>query len=151
MTSLSLALTLFLILNICKASLISSNSVVSASNLTSFRIWLFSLIKHTEIVSAFLCPTDKKGLQHFLGILNFYRRFLQGVARLLYPLNKALKGKPSALTWNLEINQSFEATKSILANVPTLVHPDPFARISLSVDASGYHVGLVLQQKVFNS
>ena len=45
------------------------------------------------------------------------------------------------------MNQSFAAAKSILANVPTLVHPDPSARISLSVDASGSHVGAVLQQE----
>ena len=46
------------------------------------------------------------------------------------------------------MNQSFAATKSVLANVPTLVHPDPSTRISLSVDASGSHVGAVLQQEV---
>jgi len=49
------------------------------------------------------------------------------------------------------MNQSFAAAKSILANVQTLVHPDPAARISLSVDASGSHVGAVLQQEVFGS
>ena len=106
------------------------------------------LVKHTEIISAFPRPTDKKGLQRFLGILNFYRRFIQAAARLLRPLTETLKGKPSTLTWNLEMNQSFAATKSVLANVPTLVHPDPSTRISLSVDASGSHVGAVLQQEV---
>ena len=109
------------------------------------------LVKHTEIISTFPRPTDKKGLQRFLGILNFYRRFIQAAARLLRPLTETLKGKPSTLTWNLEMNQSFAATKSVLANVPTLVHPDPSTRISLSVDASGSHVGAVLQQEVSSS
>ena len=103
------------------------------------------IVKHTEIISAFPRPRDKK------GILNFYRRFIQAAARLLHPLTEALKGKPSTLTWNLEMNQSFAAAKSILANVPTLVHPDPSAWISLSVDASGSHVGAVLQQEVSSS
>ena len=102
------------------------------------------LVKHTEIISAFPQPTDKKGLQRFLGILNFYRRFIQAAARLLRPLTETLKGKPSTLTWNLEMNQSFAAAKSVLSNV----HPDPSAWISLSVDASGSHVGAVLQQEV---
>jgi len=109
------------------------------------------LTKHTEIISAFPRPTDKKGLQRFLGILNFYRRFIKAAAGLLRPLTEALKGKSSTLTWDLEMNQSFAAAKSILANVPTLVHPDPSARISLSVDASGSHVGAVLQQEVSGS
>ena len=40
---------------------------------------------------------------------------------------------------------SFSYAKSaILANIPTLVHPDPTARISVSVDVSGSHVGAVL-------
>ena len=46
---------------------------------------------------------------------------------------------------------SFSTAKSILANVPTLVHPDPTARISVSVDASGSQVGAVLQQEVAGS
>ena len=105
------------------------------------------LTKHTEIISAFPHPTDKKGLQRFLGILNFYRRFIKAAAGLLCPLTEALKGKSSTLTWDLEMNQSYAAAKSILANAPTLVDPDTSARISLSVDASGSHVGAVLQQE----
>ena len=70
---------------------------------------------------------------------------------LLHPLNEALKGKPRALTWNLEMNQSFAAVKSVLANVPTLVQPDPSARIFLSVDASSSHVRTVLQQEIAGS
>ena len=34
----------------------------------------FPLQKHTEVISTFPRPVDKKGLQQFLGILNFYRR-----------------------------------------------------------------------------
>ena len=111
----------------------------------------FPLAKHTEIISAFPYPTDKKGLQRVLGIRNFYRRFIMSTDGLLHPLNEALKGKPRALTWNLEMNQSFAAVKSVLANVPTLVQPDPSARIFLSVDASSSHVRTVLQQEVAGS
>ena len=132
MISLSSALTLFLILNICKVFVISSASMVWASTLISvhlqwiilvwesqvdylgMRVWGsgdYPLVKHTEIISTFSCSTDKKGLQHFLRILNFYRRFIQCAPRILHPLTEALKGKPSVLTWNLEMNQSFEASK----------------------------------------
>ena len=142
MISLSSALTLFLILNICKVFVISSASMVWASTLISvhlqwiilvwesqvdylgMRVWGsgdYPLVKHTEIISTFSCSTDKKGLQHFLGILNFYRRFIQCAPRILHPLTEALKGKPSVLTWNLEMNQFFEASKSVMANFSTLV------------------------------
>ena len=48
------------------------------------------LVKHTEIISAF--PTDKKGLQRFLGILNFYRRFIKGACLPLASSNWSSQG-----------------------------------------------------------
>ena len=48
------------------------------------------LAKHTEIISPFPRPTDKKGLKRFLGILNFYRRFIKATAGLLRPLTFTL-------------------------------------------------------------
>ena len=51
----------------------------------------FPLVKHTEIISAFHCPSDMKGIQRFLGILSFYRRFIKSAAGLLNLLTKALK------------------------------------------------------------
>ena len=111
----------------------------------------FPLTKHTEIISNFPRPVDKKGLQRFLGMLNFYRRFIRGAAGLLLPLTEALKGKSTILRWDLEMNKSFAAAKTVLSKVPSLVHPDPAARISVSVDASGSHIGAVLQQDVSGS
>ena len=46
---------------------------------------------------------------------------------------------------------SLFAAKSVLDKVPTLFHFDPTARISVSVDASGSHIGAVLQQEVAGS
>ncbi len=42
-------------------------------------------------------PTDIKQLQRFLGLINFYRRFLPAVARTLQPLTDLLKGSPGRL------------------------------------------------------
>lgn len=107
-----------------------------------------SLFKYAEIISAFPCSVDKKSLQRFLGILNFYSRFLKGAPGLLFPLTEALKGKDQALSW---MNQAFAAPKSILSEVPTPVHQDPTARISLSINSAWSQVGAVLQQEVAGS
>ena len=106
------------------------------------------LEKHSEVISAFPLPVDKKGLQWFHGIPNFYQKFSKGAAGLLSLLTDALKGKVATLSWTLEMNQAFSAAKTVLFKVPTLVQPDPAAKISLSVDASGSHIGAVLQQEV---
>jgi hypothetical protein len=44
-------------------------------------------------------PQDVKQLQQFLGMVNFYRRFLPGIARTLQTLTDALKGAPKTLEW----------------------------------------------------
>ena len=43
-------------------------------------------------------PSDKKALERFLGMMNFYHRFLPGIAKRLAPLTEALKGKSKKFT-----------------------------------------------------
>jgi hypothetical protein len=45
-------------------------------------------------IADFQRPQDAKGMQRFLGMINFYRRFIQGAAGILRPLTDALRGKP---------------------------------------------------------
>ena len=96
-------------------------------------------------------PSDKPGLQRFLGMVNFYRRFLRNAAQILAPLTNALKGPGKSLLWTEDLNSAFVLAKNLLAAVPVLTHPEPGAPISLTVDASDSHVGTVLQQKLQDS
>jgi putative transposase len=50
------------------------------------------LVSHVAAVRDFPPPEDKQGLQRFLGLVNFYRRFLPGVAGVLKLLTDALRG-----------------------------------------------------------
>jgi hypothetical protein len=52
------------------------------------------LPKHVAAVQDCPPPTDIKQLQRFLGLINFYRRFLPAVAHTLQPLTDLLKGSP---------------------------------------------------------
>lgn len=49
------------------------------------------------------CPQDVCSLQQFLGMINFYRSFLPGVAKTLRPLTDALAGNPKTLPWTEEL------------------------------------------------
>jgi hypothetical protein len=83
-------------------------------------------------------------------MLNFYRRFLPGIAHVLRPLTDASSNSfPFAWTPQMEI--SFQTAKSILANAVPLSHPAPNATLSLATDASDSHVGAVLQQRARGS
>ena len=106
------------------------------------------LVKHTAAISDFPVPDDKPALQRFLGMVNFYRKFLRGAARILAPLTDALKGPGKSLTWTPILEAAFHHAKDLLIKVPELTHPQPSAPISLAVDASDSHVGAVLQQKI---
>ena len=60
-------------------------------------------------------------------------------------MTEALKVRVSSLSWNLEMKKTFS---SDFSHVPILVYADLSASICLSVDASGSHIGVVLQQDV---
>jgi putative transposase len=92
-----------------------------------------------------------KQLQGFLGMLNFYRRFVGGAACLLRPLTEALKGSPkptAALDWSPAMDEAFEAAKAALATAAELAHPQRGAELALMVDASAEHMGAALQQRL---
>jgi hypothetical protein len=92
------------------------------------------LPRHVAAVQDCPPPTDIKQLQRFLGLINFYRRFLPAIARTLQPLTDLLKGSPKTLLW------STAAAKAALVAAVPLCHPAPHAALSLAVDASDTHV-----------
>ena len=90
----------------------------------------------------------------FLGMVNFYRPFIPNAAHTLLPLTDCLKGsKPasSPVTWSPAMSRAFTEAKTALISSTWLQHPDPSAKLALHVDASGSHVGAVLQQWVADS
>ena len=55
------------------------------------------LPERVSAVQDFPAPDSKKKLQMFLGMLNFYHRFIPKLANKLYPLHEACKGKQQAI------------------------------------------------------
>jgi hypothetical protein len=102
--------------------------------------------KHVKALTDFPPPSDLKQLQRFLGLINFYRRFLPGIAGTLQPLTDLLRGNPKTLVWSESAAAAFGAAKAALTAATSLVHPLPGAVISLATDASDTHIGAVLQQ-----
>ena len=84
-------------------------------------------------------PTTVKDLLRYLGMLNYYRRFLLAAAKVLKPLTEVLRGNVSRnkrLTWSPEMSASFAASKHLLVEAVPLAHPDLTARILVAADAS---------------
>ena len=88
--------------------------------------------------------------RRFIGLINFYHRFIPHGAELLHPLHALLnsKSKSQELSWNEDTTVAFLATKEALANATLLVYPKPDAPTCVMTDASDIAVGAVLQQYV---
>ena len=106
------------------------------------------LSSKVEAVQQFPPPTTIKGLQEFVGMVNYYHRFLPGIAKTMAPLYDALTGKKRQLVWGQDHQQAFEATKKALAYATTLTFPSPGTPLILTTDASNVAVGAVVEQLV---
>lgn len=94
-------------------------------------------------------PKDVRSLRRFLGMANFYRRFLPNAAQTQAPLNSLLTGsvKGSApINLTGDALKAFLDTKESLANAALLAHPHCQAKLALVTDASDRALGAVLQQ-----
>ena len=109
------------------------------------------LSSYVEAVEKRAPPTTVKELQIFLGLINFYRRFVPRAAQLLLPLTDELKGgKPASekLQWSPTLEKAFVEAKAALSSATCLAHPHPQATLALHVDASASHVGAALHQQL---
>jgi hypothetical protein len=101
-----------------------------------------------EAVEKFPLPATVGHLQTFLGMANFYRRFIPAAAQVLKPLTDAVKGgQANSVDWTPDMATAFQQVKKRLCSAVELAHPEADAEIFLSVDASSTHVGAVLQQR----
>ena len=108
------------------------------------------LEKKVQVIREFPQPTTHRKLREFLGLVNFYYRFIPGCADILHPLNDLLSAKDSTknVQWNDDAISVFVAIKEALANATLLSHPKPDAPTSIVTDASDFAVGAVLQQYI---
>lgn len=106
-----------------------------------------------KALTSFPIPSTVKGLQEFVGMANFYHRFIPAAAKLMRPLYKALSGKSKKqhIEWSEEMKTAFDGTKRALTKATMLSHPLPNAKISLATDASDVAIGAALQQWVANA
>ena len=92
-------------------------------------------------------PTDRTSLQRFLGMMNYYHRFIPHVADILTPLHTQASGKGQTIQWSESCQMAFEKAKEALKEAVLLHHPHPDAPTSLTVDASNSALGAQLEQK----
>lgn len=97
-------------------------------------------------------PPDVSSLRRFLGMVNFYRRYIPHAAEIQAPLNRFLsstkKKDKTPIQWDEPAEQAFNGLKHALQQATLLAHPKPDATLLLITDASDTAAGAVLHQDV---
>ena len=92
-------------------------------------------------------PRDITELRSFLGLVNYYSKFLPDLSSTLAPLYSLLR-KQMRWTWGEKQDKAFRKVKKLLLSSEVLVHFDDHLPVILSCDASPYGVGAVLSHKM---
>lgn len=107
------------------------------------------LPEKVEAIRNYPQPTTARQLRQFLGMLNFYRRFIPRAAQLQAPLNDLLHGNikgKTPITWTTSTQAAFNECRESIAQAALLAYPEPNAPLAIISDASDFTVGAALQQ-----
>ena len=90
-------------------------------------------------------PKDVKQIQQFIGLCNYYRRFIYGFSDLASPITELTK-KDVPFRWSEECQNAFDLLKQALCSAPILAYPKNEGTYILHTDASDSGVSGVLSQ-----
>ena len=92
-------------------------------------------------------PTPKSvtDVRSFLGLANFYRKFVRWFSEIAAPLTNLTK-KDRQFKWTNEEENAFNGLKKALVTAPALKLPDFEREFTVTTDASEVSVGAILQQ-----
>ena len=99
-----------------------------------------------EGVLNWLVPRNVKEVQKFLGLANYYRRFIKDFTRIAAPLHVLVR-KEQKQKWEKEQEKAFERLKTVFTTEPILAIPDIDREMRVEADASDYAMGGVLSTK----
>lgn len=90
-------------------------------------------------------PQNAKNIKQFLGLVGYYRRFIDNYSTIAKPLSD-LTRNDRAFKWEDAQETAFTNLREILCKEPLLQYPDFSRPFVLTTDASGYAIGAILSQ-----
>ena len=94
-------------------------------------------------------PKSVKDVQKFLGLANYYRRFIEGFAMVVKPLHDLVK-KDKKWNWTEKQEEAFRELKERFTKELVLAAPDIDKKMRMEVDVSDYATGGVLSMECGN-
>ena len=100
-----------------------------------------------QAICDWMTLTNLTKLRSFLGLANFYRRFVLVFSNIAWSITQVTKGVSKAkFIWSKPQQHAFEELKQRLCSAPVLTLPDIQQPFEIETDASDYAVGAVLTQ-----
>ena len=91
-------------------------------------------------------PKCTKSLRTFLGLANYYRKFVKDFSLIAKPLYAATESHRKDITWTADCEKNFNQLKDALCSAPVLSYPNSTDTFVLDTDASFSGIGAVLGQ-----
>src|SRR3954467_5213615 len=102
--------------------------------------------KKIESIRVWPTPRNLSELHSFLGLTNYYRRFINEYAKKTGPLNQLLR-KDQEFRWTKDCDVAMKFLQEKLCQAPILVPADPTKPFEVTTDASDFAIGAVLSQE----
>ena len=100
-----------------------------------------------QVIRDWPSPTTLTELRSFLGLANFYRRFMLGFSHMTWPLNQVTKGGARAkFFWSDPQQKVFIKFKHRLCFSLVLTLPELQQPFEIEKDASDYAIGAIITQ-----
>jgi hypothetical protein len=90
-------------------------------------------------------PDSKKSVQSFLGLCNFFNRFIPNYSLITLPLTNLLK-KNSIFVWNESAERAYVTLKCCMCKSPVLATPKFDRPYTIFVDSSDKTIGVCMTQ-----
>jgi len=101
--------------------------------------------KKIESIDKWPLPKSATEVRSFLGLGNYFKRFIQGYSSLVAPLVSLTRPKMPFL-WGKLAQSAFDTLRHDLCHAPVLALPDVDAHYEVVCDSSGFGCGAVLLQ-----
>lgn len=103
-----------------------------------------------SVIKNYPAPKSIKEVRSFLGLVGFYRKYIERFAHVALPLTHLTK-KNVKFEWTKETQKSFDHLRGVLCKEPILKFPDFNKKFILATDASGFAISAILHQVHGNS
>ena len=93
-------------------------------------------LSKVDAVNSFPVPKNETQVRSFLGLCNYYRKFVKNFTYMAQPLQNLTK-KDVPFAWSEKCQKAFDKLKDALCSPPVLAYPDLSKPFILTTDASG--------------